>query len=97
MRYVLMFDTAYASLEDALQRAPIEIQAHLARTRDFHARGLLLEAGAFRDADRPLSTMAILTSREAAEDYAAGDPFMLNGMVTHYSIREWTDALGRSA
>ncbi len=88
-----MFETAYTSLEDALQRAPAEIQSHLARTRDFHARGLLLEAGAFRDPDRPLSTMAILTTREAAEEYAAGDPFMLNGMVTSYSIREWTNAL----
>ena len=37
--------------------------------------------------------MAIFTSREAAEEYAAGDPFVLNGMVTGQSISEWTDAV----
>jgi hypothetical protein len=89
---VLRFETSYSSLDDALKRAPDEIRAHLARTRDFHARGVLLEAGAFRDAG-PLRTMAIFTTREAAEEYAAGDPFVLNGMVTSHSIDEWTDAV----
>jgi hypothetical protein len=56
---MLMFETRYASLEDALRQAAPEIRAHLARTREFHARGDLLDAGAFRDADAPLSTMAI--------------------------------------
>ena len=93
MRYVLLFETAYNSLEEALQQAPRDIQAHLARTREFHTRGVLLEAGAFRDPDHKLSTMAIFTTREAAEEYAAGDPFKINGMVTSYSIREWTNAL----
>ena len=94
IRYVLSFDTSYASLEVALERAPAEIQAHLARTREFRARGVLLEAGAFRDPGRPLSTMAMFTTREAAEEYAPGDPFVRNGMVVSRSIREWTDALG---
>jgi uncharacterized protein len=37
--------------------------------------------------------MAIFATREAAEEYAAGDPFVLNGMVTAHSIDEWTDAV----
>jgi uncharacterized protein len=97
MRYVLLFETSYASLEEALQSAPAEIAVHLTRTREFHERGQLLEAGAFRDPGQPLSTMAIFPSREDAEAYAAGDPFVLNGMVRSWSIREWTDALGRSS
>ena len=95
MRYVLMFETRYASLEDALRQVAPEIRAHLARTREFHARRVLLDAGAFRDADAPLSTMAIFTSREAAQEYAPGNPFVLNGMVKSWSIHEWADALGR--
>jgi uncharacterized protein len=92
IRFVLSFETAYASLDDAMQRAPDDIRAHLARTSEFHARGVLLEAGAFRAAG-PLRTMAIFATREAAEEYAAGDPFVLNGMVTAHSIDEWTDAV----
>ena len=48
--------------------------------------------GAFRAAG-PLRTMAIFATREAAEEYAAGDPFVLNGMVTGRSIDEGTDAV----
>jgi len=37
--------------------------------------------------------MAIFTSREAAEDFAAGDPFVLEGVVSRWYLREWRDAL----
>lgn len=35
--------------------------------------------------------MAVLTTRETAEEYAKGDPFVLNGMVSKWYIREWAD------
>ena len=35
--------------------------------------------------------MAVLTTREAAEEYARGAPFVLNGMVSTWSIREWAN------
>jgi hypothetical protein len=41
--------------------------------------------------DAPLSTMAVLTSREAAEVYIKGDPFYLNGMMETWTIREWAN------
>ncbi len=28
-----------------------------------------------------------------AEEFAAGDPFVLNGVVTGWSIREWNEVL----
>jgi uncharacterized protein YciI len=38
--------------------------------------------------------MAIFTTREAAETFARGDPFVLNGVVRRWSIREWSEAIG---
>ena len=35
--------------------------------------------------------MAICTTYEAAEEYARGDPFVLNGMVSTRYIREWAN------
>jgi hypothetical protein len=35
--------------------------------------------------------MAILTTREAAEEFAQGDPFVLNGVVRNWQIREWDE------
>jgi hypothetical protein len=36
--------------------------------------------------------MAVFTSREAAEEFAGGDPFVLNGVVRSWQIREWNEA-----
>jgi uncharacterized protein len=37
--------------------------------------------------------MAIFTSREAAEEFARADPFVLNGVVREWRIREWNEVL----
>jgi uncharacterized protein len=64
----------------------------VARSRELHAAGTLLMAGAFLNTPtEPLTTMAVLTSREAAEDFVRGDPFVQMGKVKEWSIREWAD------
>jgi len=37
---------------------------------------------------------AIFLSREAAEEFVSGDPFLLNGVVSSWRVLEWraTDA-----
>ena len=37
--------------------------------------------------------MSIFTSREAAEEFARGDPFVLNGVVSNWFVREWDEVL----
>jgi hypothetical protein len=44
------------------------------------------------DAQRD-GSMAIFTTREAAEDFAAGDPFVLNGVVRKWYVRDWNEIL----
>lgn len=52
-------------------------------------------AGAFLDKpDEPLNTMGVFASREDAEEYVKGDPFVISGAVTSWHIREWTNILG---
>ncbi len=90
--YVALFTINLKDIEEAKARAPEALAAHLARSRKLHEEGPLLLAGAFlHEPDQPLSTMAVLTSREAAEEYARGDPFVQNGMVTEWSVREWAN------
>ncbi len=90
--YVVFFVTLYDSFDDAIAKAPDVIATHRARSNEFHAKGTLLMAGAFlNNPGEALGTMAILTTREAAEEYARGDPFVLNDMVSKWYIREWAD------
>ena len=37
-------------------------------------------------------SMAVFTSRESAEDFVSGDPFVINGVVRNWFIREWDEA-----
>ena len=82
----------YASAPDVLSRAPAHFPAHKARLDEFHARGELLLVGTFGDPQEQ-GSMAIFTTREAAEAFVADDPFVLNGVVRAWEIREWNEIL----
>jgi uncharacterized protein YciI len=88
MKYVLL----YASADDVATKAPPHFPAHQARLREFHARGDLLMVGTFEDAQRD-GSMSVFRTREAAEAFAADDPFVLNGVVRSYEIRGWNEVL----
>lgn len=93
--YVAFFVISGMSIEDVQASASEALAAHLSRSQELRRHGKLLMAGAFlhNAPGEPLTTMGIFPSREAAEEYAAGDPFVLNGMVTDWYIREWANIL----
>ena len=39
-------------------------------------------------------SMAIFATREGAEEFVSGDPFVLEGVVRRWELREWGDAFG---
>jgi uncharacterized protein len=82
----------YESADDMPSKAPVVFPAHKARLDEFAARGVLLMVGPFGD---PLAegAMAIFTTRAAAEEFVAGDPFVLEGVVRAWQIRDWHEAL----
>ena len=83
--YVLFCVTAFNSIDQVKAQAPDDLAAHIARSK----------AGAFLDPrDEPLTTMGLFSSRQDAEEYAAGDPFILNGRITSWYIREWANIVG---
>jgi uncharacterized protein YciI len=82
----------YTSAEDVATKAPPHFPAHKARLDEFHARGDLLLVGTFGDPQRE-GSMAIFRTRESAEAFVAGDPFVLGGVVASYEIRDWNEML----
>ena len=87
MKYVMFYETA----PDGLAKARIHYQAHRARLEEFHARGALLMAGPWVNPTD--GAMGIFTTREAAEEFIRDDPFVLNGVVGKWTIREWNEVL----
>ena len=93
--YVVQMTTTFASLDEVRQQAGALMAEHLDTSRRLHVDGVLVMAGAFVDhPDEPVATMGILTSREAADDYARNDPFVRTGNVTSWTIREWANIFG---
>jgi uncharacterized protein YciI len=87
MKYLMFYEMA----ADGLPKAQANFPAHRARLEQFHRNGTLLMAGPY--GTPPLGALGIFTSRAAAEEFVAGDPFVMNGVVGKHSIQEWSEAL----
>ena len=88
MKYVVFYESA----DDVATRAAPHRAAHRARLDEFHARGTLLMVGTFAN-PQDEGSMSIVTTREAAEEFVRGDPFVLNGVVRRWTIRGWNEIL----
>jgi uncharacterized protein len=86
-RYVLFYESA----DDVMSKAPAVYPAHLARLQDFKALGELLMVGTFADPQAD-GSMAIFNSRQGAEDFATEDPFVLQGVVRSWTVKEWLES-----
>lgn len=93
MHFVLLYDIVDNFAE---KRTPFR-DSHLANVRASHAAGKLVLAGALAN---PVDG-AILVFRgptaEAAEQFATTDPYVTNGLVTQWRVREWTTVIGDGA
>jgi len=84
MKAVVIGVGAGASMETIMAVFP----RHKAVVDTFVARGDVIGIGPF--ADRT-GSMAIFRSREAAQAFVEQDPFILEGLIKSYEIREWAD------
>jgi uncharacterized protein YciI len=62
---------------------------HKAFLDQFVARGEVVGVGPFTDPGG--GNMALFRNRAAAEAFAKGDPFFLEGVVKDYQIKDWGD------
>ncbi|MGC3998966.1 MAG: YciI family protein [Anaeromyxobacter sp.] len=64
---------------------------HKAFLDQFLARGEVVGVGPFLDPAG--GNMALFRTRAAAEAFAKGDPFLLEGLVKAYQVKDWGDEL----
>lgn len=87
--YAILF---YDYVPDILTRREPHRAGHLALLSELQAEGLLWMAGAYAD---PADGAAIVfTGRAAAERFVEHDPYVANGLVTGYRIRDWNVVIG---
>ncbi len=90
--FVVFFTTKYKSMDEVIAKSPETLATHVSRSNELRKKGKLLMAGAFRnESDEPVKTMAVCYSKEDAEEYAKGDPFLLIGKIAEWHIVEWSN------
>jgi uncharacterized protein len=87
MKTVLIYDLA----QDGLRKVHIHDANRSAWLDEFSSRGLLLMAGPF--ANPAEGYMGVFTTREAAEEFIQGDPFVTDGVVSSWTLRDWDEVL----
>lgn len=93
MHYLLFYEVA----PDYLERRAAYRDAHLALAWAAHARGELVLGGALGD---PVNGAVLFfqgTSPAVAEQFAASDPYVRNGLVVSWRVRPWTTVVGDAA
>ena len=85
MKYVLIGQATGASMDEIMAVYP----RHKVILDQYLGRGDIIGVGPFADG----GNMAIFRSQEAAEAFAAEDPFALEGLIAGYTIRPWLDEM----
>lgn len=84
------FALFYDVVDDYVERRAAFRDEHLGLVREAHGRGDLVLAGAFAD---PVDGALLVfrgQSHHIAEEFARNDPYVINGLVTRWNVREWS-------
>jgi uncharacterized protein len=92
--HYLLFYTAVENYEE--RRKPFRA-AHLKCAREAVERGELILGGALANPiDGAVLLFRSLTPR-VVEEFAKNDPYVVNGIIKDWHVREWTTVVGRDA
>ena len=85
MKTVVIGESSGATMEAIMVVYP----RHKAVVERYIEKGEVIGIGPFTDR----GNMAIFKTRAAAEQFVKEDPFILEGLVKSFSIRDWNDNL----
>jgi len=93
MHYLLFYETT----EDYAERRKEFRSQHLALAWKSHVEGKLVLGGALAN---PIDQAILLFKGDSAavtEDFAHADPYVTNGLVKRWWVREWTTVVGKDS
>lgn len=93
MHYLLMYDVVdnYVTARTAFRKV------HLLHAQAAHQRGELILGGALASPADGAVLIFKGDSPKVAVDFATNDPYVINGLVTRWRVREWTTVVGDDA
>ncbi len=88
----------YTYAPDYLEKRAAVRPAHLALANASVARGELQLGGAVPSDEPPFGLLLFKAeTAQVAEDFASADPYVAQGVVTAWRVREWITVVGEDA
>jgi hypothetical protein len=94
MKHFLLF---YEAASEYLERRAQFRAEHLKHAWAAAERGEIIVAGALADPVDGAVLMFQGEDKAVAEAFAGADPYVLNGLVARWHVREWTTVVGEIA
>ena len=91
--FILFYDYA----PDYLERRGALRPAHVRLAQDSLARDELQLGGAYADPADGAALVFKAATRDVVEEFARNDPYVQNGLVLSWRVREWTTVVGAGA
>jgi len=90
MYYILFYKTVDNYVE---RRKPFR-EAHLSLALEAYNKGALIMAGALADPTDEAVLVFKGDSPEVAHEFLHHDPYVINGLITEWTVRPWTVVIG---
>jgi uncharacterized protein YciI len=90
MYFILFYKTVDQFVE---RRAPFR-EIHLNHAKAAQDRGELIMGGALTDPANEAVLVFKGADKSVAENFAIHDPYVQNGLITDWKVREWKVAIG---
>lgn len=93
MNYYALF---YHVVNDYITRRAQYREEHLKLALEANRNGELVIAGAFSDPPDGALLVFKTADKSTVEEFVSKDPYVKNGLVTHWEIRDWNVVIGNN-
>ena len=93
MHYILFYDY----VPDYLDKRVAFRASHMDHAKPYLERGELFLAGAYAEPADGAALLFRADTPDVARSFAENDPYVLNGLVTSWHVRQWTTVVGKDA
>jgi uncharacterized protein YciI len=84
----------YHVVDDYITRRIQFREDHLKLAKESNKRDELILAGAFNDPPDSALLIFRVPNKTVIEEFIKKDPYVINGLVTRWEIRQWTVVIG---
>jgi uncharacterized protein YciI len=92
MKYYIL---KYYLADGYLERRSSYREEHLKLADELHQKGELILGGALTDPADEALLVFYVNDKSEIEDFISKDPYIKNGLILKWEIREWTVVIGK--